>query len=90
MFPKWIFGLMICAVGNILTARRDEDNVFECPEPGCNRQFMSANGRRRHFQRQHLGMTPGRKSCPHGCGKTYASNQKAALHGRTCERNPNR
>ena len=87
---NWAFGLLIWAVGNVLVPPRNEDDVFECQEPGCNRRFMSASARRRHFKRVHQGSVPSRVSCKHGCGKTYASNQMARLHERTCEQNPNR
>ena len=91
---NWAFGLLICAVGNVLVpARRNEDDgVYECPEDGCHRTFLSANGRRRHFQRMHQASTHARTSCTHGCGKSYSvnSNNSLKLHERTCERNPNR
>ena len=66
------------------------DNMFECLEPGCNKRFMTVNGRRKHLKRVHLGITNTRVSCKHGCGKTYTNNQKAKLHERTCEKNISR
>ena len=66
------------------------EDLYACPEAGCNRTFMTFSGRQKHFKRVHQGVSNTRVSCKHGCGKTYASNQKAKLHERTCERNPNR
>ena len=79
---------MIYAVGNLFVPPRND--VYECPEPDCTRRFMTASGRRKHITRVHQGSVASRASCKHGCGKTYASNQMARLHERTCERNPNR
>ena len=90
--PKWIFGLLIYVIGNILVPPPPptRDNLYECLEPGCTRRFMTANGRSRHIKRVHQGARNTRTSCKHGCGKTYAYNKNARLHERTCERNPNR
>ena len=73
---NWAFGLLIAAVGNLLVPPPPprNDNVFDCPEEGCTRKFLTANGRRKHFKRVHLGI---RKSCQYGCGKTYTSNERA-------------
>ena len=91
---NWAFALLILAVGNVLTppppppSKQNED-VYACP--GCNRTFMSASGRRRHFKRQHT-VVASKESCQHGCGKSYSTNSHNALklHERSCERNPNR
>ena len=82
---NWAVGLLIAAVGNVVTPQNND--VYECPEPDCTRRFMSTSGRRKHFKKAHQGI---RKSCKHSCGKTYSSNEKVELHERTCERNPNR
>ena len=86
---NWAVGLLIAAVGNVVIPRQNDD-MHECLEPGCTRRFMTARGRRKHFRTVHQGIRKRRESCKHGCGKTYAFNQKARLHERTCERNPNR
>ena len=92
---NWALGLFVCAVGNILIPpkRKNEDDIYECSEPGCHRKFMTFSGLRKHMKRQHLGVLSERKSCQHGCGKSYNhSNTNNALkfHERSCERNPNR
>ena len=90
MNVNWVFGLLICAVGNVLAPPQDGD--FHCPEPGCTRKFWSANGRRRHIKHAHQGAAHARLTCKHGCGKSYSVNSSNSLnlHERTCERNPNR
>ena len=75
---NWAFALLIWAVGNVLTppppASNEDEDLYACPEPGCNRTFMTANGRRKHFKRQHSErqhtVVPSRKSCQHGCGNS--------------------
>ena len=86
---NWAFGLLIWAVGTAFVPTQDD--AFECLEPGCHKRFMTANGRRKHIKRIHLGISNTRTvPCKHGCGKKYASYQNAKLHERTCEQNPNR
>ena len=91
---NWVFGLLVCAVGNVLPLPPiDEDeNVYKCPEPGCTKTFLTANGRLKHFKRKHQGIQNQRKLCQHGCGKSYSIKSHNALkfHERTCERNPSR
>ena len=72
------------------SGRGVNEDVYECQEPGCNRTFMSASGRRRHFQNHHQGI---RKHYQYGCGKSYSAinnTNNLKHHERTCERNPDR
>ena len=91
MNVNWIFGLLVCAVGNTVVPPpppdTDDEYLYHCPEPGCTRRFMTRGGRNKHL-RQHAQNV--RRACQHGCGKSYAtgSNQALKLHERTCERNP--
>ena len=84
---NWAFALLIWGVGNVLTpppppSNEDED-VYRCPEPGCNKTFMTASGRRKHFKRQHTAASAAaassRRFCQHGCGKSYLSNSHNSL-----------
>ena len=81
---NWAFALLIWAVGNVLTppspSNKDKD-VYRCPEPGCNKTFMTANGRCKHFKCQHTASSSN-KFCQHGCGKSYSSNSQCSKTSR--------
>ena len=80
---NWVLGLLIYVVGSLFVPTPE----YLCSEPGCRRRFMTSDGKRKHFKRVHQAL---RIACKHGCGKTYASKERAELHQRTCERNQDR
>ena len=85
LFVYLIGGAFVQPCSSAGASNRGEE-VYYCTEEGCDKMFMSRQGRHKHVKRKHQENT--RVSCRYGCGKSYlVSGSSLSLHERTCDMN---